>query len=128
MNLSVGLAVRTQGDVHVSTVVRLVGTLDPTTVPVAERETKTVLAAPPRVVVFDLSGVDFVTSAGVSFLLNARQRMEGKGATVFFSSPQPQVRKVLDILKVLPPTSVFTSVRELDAYLAEIQRKVAEGE
>jgi hypothetical protein len=31
-------------------------------------------------------------------------------------------------MKALPKDSVFSSVAELDAYLAEIQRKVTEGE
>jgi len=128
MALQVEVSARTQGDQHVSSVVRLTGVLEPAGLPVAERETKAVFDAPPKVVIFDLSGVSFVTSAGISFLLVARKTLEAKGSTVYFSAPQPQVRKVLDIMRALPSGSLFASEAELDEYLAEMQRKVSEGE
>ncbi len=128
MDLTVEVAARTQGAEHVSTIIRLTGVLEPATVPVAEREVKPILESPPKIVVVDLAGLKFVTSAGISFLLDTRKRLEAKRASVYFSSPQPQIRRVFDIMKALPKDSVFSSVAELDAYLAEIQRKVTEGE
>jgi hypothetical protein len=39
-------------------------------------------------------------------------------------NPQPAVRKVLEIVKALPPQQVFGSDAELDAYLDAMQRKI----
>jgi hypothetical protein len=39
---------------------------------------------------------------------------------------QPQIAKVLDIVKALPGISVFKSLKEMDEYLAAMQRKVEE--
>lgn len=128
MGLSVDISARMQGEEHISSVVRLAGVLDQDTSLVADRETKALFAGPPRVVVFDLAGVTFVTSAGISWLLASRRTLEARHTMVYFSSPQPAVRKVLEIMKALPMSSVFSSETELDAYLAEIQRKVVDGE
>ena len=128
MGLMIDVAARTQGDVHVSSVLKLIGTLDSETVPAAEKVAKPLVAAGPKVLVFDLSGVDFVNSTGIGFLLASKFAMEKRGGACFLSSPRPQVRKVLDIMKALPADSVFGSQQELDDYLAEIQRKVEDGE
>lgn len=42
------------------------------------------------------------------------------------SNPQPQIRKVFDMVKAVPLSDVFASTEELDAYLAAMQRKVIE--
>jgi anti-anti-sigma factor len=124
----VDVAARTLGDVHVSSVVKLIGSLEPSTLPIAEKAVKPLLAAGPKVLVFDLSAVDFVTSTGVGFLLSSKAAVERRGGACFLSSPKPQIRKVLEIMKAMPTAAVFGSVKEMDDYLAEIQRKVEEGE
>lgn len=128
MALQVDVVGRTTSDGDASTSVKLVGSLEADTVPIAEKATKGLLAAPTKVVVFDLAGVNFVSSVGISYLLAARKAIEAKGSGCFFSSLQPQVRKAFDIMKALPSASVFGSVKELDDYLAEMQRKVTEEE
>ncbi|MCC7137519.1 MAG: STAS domain-containing protein [Planctomycetes bacterium] len=128
MGLTVEVAARTQGDVHVSTVVKLTGPLEPATLPVAEKAVRPLVAAGPKVLVFDLSGVDFVSSTGVGFLISMKAAMEKRGGACFISSPRPPVRRAIEIMRALPDAAVFGSVAELDAYLAEIQRKVEEGD
>jgi hypothetical protein len=41
---------------------------------------------------------------------------------------RPSIRKVFDIVRVLPASQVFASTKEMDDYLATIQRRVAEEE
>ncbi len=41
---------------------------------------------------------------------------------------QPQIRKVFDIVKAIPDSSIFASIDELDKYLDSIQRKEKEKE
>ena len=128
MALAIEVGGRTQDGVQVSTVVKLVGSLDADTVAQAEKVVKPLLAAPPKVLVFDLAGLTFVSSAGIGILIAARKAVEAKAGSCFYSGPQPQIRKVFDIMKALPKASVFGSERELDEYLAEIQRKVTDGD
>jgi anti-sigma B factor antagonist len=128
MPLTVDVAARTQGAVHVSSVVKLSGSLEPATVPQAERAIRPLVAAGPKVLVFDLSELEFITSTGIGLLLGSKAAMEKRGGACFLSSPRPQVRRVLEIMKALPSATVFESQKQLDDYLLEIQRQVAEGD
>jgi len=76
---------------------------------------------------FDLGQLVYLSSAGVRCFVRARKAIEPRGGNVVIVNPQPAVRKVLDIVKAIPPGGVFESVAELDAYLDHMQRKVREG-
>ena len=76
---------------------------------------------------FDLGQLVYLSSAGVRCFVRARKAIEPHGGQVVIVNPQPAVRKVLDIVKAIPPGGVFESVAELDAYLDHMQRKVREG-
>lgn len=63
--------------------------------------------------VFDLAGLDFMTSGGIGELFR-------------MTNLQPQIQKVLAIVKALPGTALFASEAEMDEYLAAMQRKARE--
>lgn len=111
-----------------ATMVRLVGRLDTATAPQAEREIRPVIAGSLKEVVFDLAELTFISSAGLRVLLGARKALSERGAQVHLINLQPQIEKVLDIVKALPGINVFKNLKEMDEYLAAIQHKVKEGE
>jgi len=110
------------------TVIRLVGRLDTSTSPQAEKDLEPVLTGSPGDLVFDLEGLTFISSAGLRVLLGARKILGARGVKVHLANVQPQIEKVLDIVKALPGFHIFKDTRELDQYLAAIQRKVTEGD
>lgn len=74
--------------------------------------------------VLDLSGLEYISSAGLRSLAVLRKRMHDRDGRTLLLNPQPQVRKVFDIVKAVPLAEVFTSVGELDQYLDHIQRRM----
>ena len=72
---------------------------------------------------FDMSQVSYISSAGVGVFLKAENIMKQRGGILAMSNLQPQVKKVFDVLKVIPHEQMFKSIRELDNYLDAIQRK-----
>jgi anti-anti-sigma factor len=107
----------------------LVGRLDTNTAPELDKELDRLLAKKDvRQIVFDLGGLDYLSSAGIRCFVRARKAVEPGGGRVAIVNAQPPVRKVLDIVKAIPSAGIFSSVAELDAYLDDIQRKVREGE
>jgi anti-anti-sigma factor len=109
--------------------VALSGRLDTDTAPELEEALRELLARPDtRRLVFDLSKLDYLSSAGIRCFIRARKAIEPHGGKVVIVNPQPAVRKVLEIVKAIPPGGIFASVAELDAYLDAIQRQVREGE
>jgi anti-sigma B factor antagonist len=107
-----------------ATVVRVGGTLEDDTVKAARSKIDPLIAAAPKVVVFDLGELTFLSSVGISLLLDARQRLQKSGGSVFLTNLQPQIRKVMDIVNAIPKTSVFADLAEMDEYLSDIQRRV----
>ncbi len=111
-----------------ATVVKLVGRLDTATSPEAEKEIAPVLSGPMKNIIFDLGELTFISSAGLRVLLGARKVLAARGAQVHLINLQPQIEKVLDIVKALPGISIFKNTKEMDEYLAAIQKKVSEGQ
>ena len=106
----------------------LVGRLDSTTAPELEAVLDRVLKKSPSRLVFDLSRLEYLSSAGIRCFVRARKALEPGGGKVAIVNPQPAVRKVLDIVKAVPAGGIFKDIAELDAYLDEIQRQVRERE
>lgn len=78
-------------------------------------------------VVLDLSALEYISSAGLRSIAKIRKSMRARNGHTLLLNPQPQVRKVFDIVKAVPVNEVFSSAQELDAYLDNIQRRIIDG-
>src|SRR5262245_4015804 len=106
---------------------RLVGRLDNDTAAEFERELDKVLGSALKVLVFELSGLEYTTSAGLRVFMRAQQSMKQRAGKVLFVNPQPPVRKVFDIAKAADLNAIFRNVQELDAYLDGMRWRGNEG-
>jgi anti-anti-sigma factor len=106
----------------------LEGRLDNESAPTLDKELDTVLSSPLKVLVFDLQKLDYISSAGIRSLFRAQRDMKTRSGQALIVNPQPAVQKVFDIVKAVDLKSVFASVKELDAYLDTMQRRVSEGD
>lgn len=77
--------------------------------------------------VLDLAGLDYISSAGIRSIFNARKALGGHGGKVLLVNPQAPIRKVLDIVQAVPMQEIFVSTAEADAYLDTMQRRVLQG-
>ena len=111
-----------------SRTVYLEGRLNNETVAVFDEELKKIVSSPASVVVFDLSGLEYISSAGLRSIFGIQKIMTARSGKAVLANPQPAVRKVLEIVNAVDLTAVFKSVEELDRYLDTMQRKVAGGE
>jgi anti-anti-sigma factor len=109
--------------------ITLTGRLDTHTAPQLDKTLDGVLARSGIArLVFELSQLEYLSSAGIRCFIRARKAIEPAGGRVAIVNPQPAVQKVLDIVKAIPPGGIFSSVAELDAYLDEMQRQVREDQ
>ena len=76
--------------------------------------------------VFDLEGLEFITSAGIRVIMAARKRMAEREGSCLLVNLQPQIEQVLEIIKALPNVNIFATVKELDDYLLAQQQKVVD--
>ena len=108
--------------------VRPEGSIDANTFMTLQNEIDAILAKSPKVVIFDMLDVKYVSSAGVGVVLLTEQELQPKNGKVLMVNLQPQIKKVFDIVKALPDQQIFSSIEEMDRYLHEIQRRVRDGE
>ena len=120
MPLEIGVHSKFPGVVVVS----LSGELDTETSLDLEAALEDPLDAGTRLLLFDLRALNYISSAGVRVLVKARRTLRDRDGEVSLAHLQPAVRKVFDIIKLIPPNQIFASVEELDEYLDQIQRRV----
>lgn len=107
-------------------VVTAEGSLDTITYDILEEEVDRILDASPSWMVFDLEKLDYISSMGVRVIAKAKKFFKKSEGTVTLLNPQPQIRKVFEIIKALPSEHIFESIEEMDRYLDNIQKKALE--
>lgn len=125
MSLSIDI---TQGDSGTYRV-KLTGKLDTATYEALEEALKPALADPEaRAIRLELQDLTYISSMGLGTVVKTKRAIEAKGGVLALIGAQPQVGKVLQIVRLLPKEVVFASREEADAYFAMIQQKVLDGE
>lgn len=123
------LELRTEKPSPSRLVLHLAGRLDASTYMQFDAAVLPLLADLPggATVVLDLAGLEYISSAGLRSVARVRKTARSLQGHTLLLDPQPQVRKVFDIVKAVPVSEVFTSTTELDAYLDRIQRQITRG-
>ena len=116
---------RTVNRAHAVTLT-LSGKIDTQTAEQLDRDLRGLTAGGVRSIVLDMAGVEFVSSAGVGTLLKAKASLTRAGGDLFMLNLQPQIQRAFDIMKLLPAMNVFRNVKELDDYLAKVQKRIVE--
>ena len=83
-------------------------------------------AKPTMVLVMDLARLEYISSAGIRCILQARKSLAPLGK-VLAVNPQAQIRKVLDMVQALPLGEIFATSAEADAYIDKLQREMLHG-
>jgi anti-anti-sigma factor len=99
------------------------GRLDTVTAPALEERLAPLLESTSvTALLFDLAGLEYISSAGIRAFVRARRALEGRGGGMAVARVQPSVQQVLDIVKALPSVDVFADDAQLDAYLDKMRR------
>ena len=102
------------------------GSLDTSTYTILEEKVDLLLDTSPRVIIFDLEKLDYISSMGVRVIAMAKKSLKKNGGKVVLLKLQPQISKVFEIVKALPSEQIFKSVEELDQYLDAMQKGTIE--
>ena len=85
-----------------------------------------VIATTTKAIVVDMADVEMVTSAGIGVLTAALKNAQRNNVEFAMVELKPQVKKVFEIMRLMPMLNVFESRLELDDYLVRIQRRIQE--
>jgi anti-anti-sigma factor len=105
-------------------VVSPIGSLDIMNYTTLQKEIDSLLKESPKVIILDLKDLDYITSSGVGVIIKTRKIMKNNNGQVLLVNLQPQIEKVLEIIKALPDQQIFKDIEELDGYLDKMQKKV----
>jgi anti-anti-sigma factor len=100
------------------------GQLDALTATDLDKSIQITLTPDIETIILDLQNLSFISSAGLRIFAKIRKIIKSRDGRVLFINPTPQVKKVFDIVKVVPLSEVFVNTTELDEYLARIQASV----
>lgn len=92
------------------------GSIDSETYKDLEKEVKTVLDSSAKAIVFDMAGVTYISSMGLSVIFKTKAAIEAKGGTLAIINLSPRIKEVFEIVKVIPDY-IFTNMEEADEYL-----------
>ena len=104
-------------------VINLGGSLDTNTAPELESLLAAQLTPAIHLLVLDMKGLDYISSAGLRVVFKASKDMKAQGGKLAVANRQPQIVKVFDIVKALPDLNIFESQQEMDDYLSAMQKQ-----
>ena len=73
-----------------------------------------------------MKGIDYISSIGIKVILDTKRQVEQRQASFSMVNLQPQIRKVLNVMKVLPMIDIFEDMKEADKYIDQIIREEIE--
>ncbi|MHC4855462.1 MAG: STAS domain-containing protein [Planctomycetota bacterium] len=103
----------------------LSGQLDSETAPTLDQQIQKALVKGASVIL-DMAGLEMITSAGVGVVMKTQTSVAKRGGELMMLNMQPQIKKVFEIVRLLPTLKVFENAEEMDNYLIGIQRRIQE--
>ncbi|WP_336367026.1 STAS domain-containing protein [Marinobacter sp. C2H3] len=101
----------------------LQGSLDSDTAPQLDECLARVAGPETRVIALELSELTFISSAGLRVIFKTLKQLKARGGQITVSGMSKGVRKVFEIVRVMPDLTVFASQKEMDDYLEAVQRR-----
>ncbi len=121
MKLAIEIEEREPG---ITVVVSPKGEINSETSETLDQELRRVLSRPVRTLVLDMEDVTFISSAGIGTIAKTKASLAKMKADLAMINLQPQVKRVFEIIRLLPTMQVFENTAELDDYLSRVQRRI----
>lgn len=91
-------------------IVSISGRLDAMTAPLLKEEMLTRISSSDKSVLFDLSNLNYLSSAGIRIFYLVSRRLREKGKNMHFCSPNPDIMQVFDMIELQSDFYIFPDV------------------
>lgn len=115
---------KTSGDSQGAITLVLEGSLDSNTSGQLDKKIDDACSGGVRTLILDMREVSFISSAGIAVIINTKESLKKRNIVSTLMHLQPQVKRVFEIMQLLPTLNVFASRSELDDYLSKIQTRI----
>ena len=123
MGLKISIAKKEEENVIIMSVG---GSLDTQTFQEFKNTAQAQLSASLKAIVLDLEHLEYISSMGISAILQLRTAVKAQGAVMMMSNVPEHIDKVFKIVNALPDVMIFENSEDADRYFGIIQRKVKE--
>ncbi|MHC5138556.1 MAG: STAS domain-containing protein [Planctomycetota bacterium] len=106
--------------------IALSGQLDSESAPALDQQVQNALLNGANIVILDMVSLTMITSAGVGVVMKTQTSLAKRGGELMMLNMQPQIKKVFEIVRLLPTLQVFDDTQEMDNYLIKIQQRIQE--
>ena len=108
--------------------ISLAGSLDTDTAPQLETRIDESIDSSVTTLILDMKDLEFLSSAGLGVIFMTMKELNNRQGKIMLINLQPQVQRVFEIIKALDGMNIFKDREEMDAYLADMQQQVLDGE
>jgi len=100
--------------------VELKGSIDTETYQQLEDELDEIIDDKTKAIIFDMKDVKYISSIGIKIILSTKKSLERMNANFTMVNLQPQIKRVLDAMKILPMIDIFDDMPEADKYIDQV--------
>ena len=115
---------KTSGDSEGEITLFLDGSLDSNSSGQLDKEIEDACSDGVRTLILDMGEVSFISSTGIGVIIKTKESLKKRNIESTLIHLQPQVKRVFEIMQLLPTLNVFASRSELDEYLSKIQNRI----
>ena len=108
--------------------ISLAGSLDTDTAPQLQARVDESIDSSVTALILDMKNLEFLSSAGLGVIFMAMKELKNRQGRIMLINLQPQIQRVFDIIKAMDGMNIFKDREEMDAYLAEMQQQVLDGD
>lgn len=108
--------------------ISLAGSLDTDTAPQLQARVDESIDSSVTALILDMKDLEFLSSAGLGVIFMAMKELKNRQGRIMLINLQPQIQRVFDIIKAMDGMNIFKDREEMDAYLAEMQQQVLDGD
>ena len=103
--------------------VRLIGRLDAETYTSFQEKITSLISESTKVIVLNMDKLVYISSIGLNEIFNAKKAIVKLGGSLIIANLQPQIKKVFEVIKILPKNIIFEDMKKVDEYLDAIQKR-----
>ena len=108
--------------------ISLAGSLDTDTAPQLEARIDESIDSNVTALIMDMKDLEFLSSAGLGVIFMTMKELKSRQGKTMLINLQPQIQRVFEIIKAVDGMSIFKDREEMDAYLADMQQQVLDGD
>ena len=108
--------------------ISLAGSLDTDTAPQLEARIDESIDSSVTALIMDMKDLEFLSSAGLGVIFMTMKELKSRQGKTMLINLQPQIQRVFEIIKAVDGMNIFKNREEMDAYLADMQQQVLDGD